>query len=120
MAYLEITLKLIVGLSILNVWLIRANKSTDWRGGDAKNIFEEFKTYGLPLWFTYVVGTLKVILAVMLIASISYPEVEQIAAYGIALLMTGAVVMHFKIGDPMKKSLPAFTFLVLSIVVILL
>jgi hypothetical protein len=120
MEYVDILLKLIVGLSILNVWLIRANKSTDWRGGDAKNIFEEFKAYGLSKWFTYVIGTLKVILAIVLIASIMYPEVEQIAAYGIALLMTGAVVMHFKIGDPLKKSFPAFTFLVLSIVITLI
>jgi hypothetical protein len=46
-----------------------------------------------------------------------YPQVELLAAYGIAILMTGAVSMHFKIGDPLKKSLPAFTFLVLSLAI---
>lgn len=120
MEYLEIALKLIVGLSILNVWLIRANKPTSWRGGDAKNIVEEFSAYGLPKWFTYVLGTVKVILALMLLASIYFPQTELIAAYGIAILMLGAVSMHFKIGDPAKKSLPAFTFLVLSVAIALM
>ncbi len=117
MEFVEIILKLIVGLSILNVWLLRANKPTEWRGGDANNITEEFKTYGLPKWFMYAIGTLKSILAILLLASIYYPQFELIAAYGIAFLMLGAVSMHFKIGDLPKKSLPAFTFLVLSLTI---
>ncbi len=117
MEILMIALKLIVGLSILNVWLIRSKKSTAWRGGDSNNITEEFKNYGLPVWFMYLVGTVKVGLAILLIASIFYPQVEAVAAYGIAFLMLGAVSMHIKISDPLKKSLPAFTFLVLSLVI---
>lgn len=120
MEFLIITLKLIVGLSILNVWLVRLNKSTPWRGGDAANIVEEFKNYGLPIWFMWVIGSLKVILALLLLVSIFYPQVEAIAAYGISILMLGAVSMHIKIGDPLKKSLPAFTFLVISLVIALL
>lgn len=120
MEILIIALKLIVGLSILNVWLVRSKKSTAWRGGDANNIEEEFKNYGLPLWFMYTIGTVKVVLALLLIASIYYSQVEAIAAYGIAFLMLGAVSMHIKISDPLKKSLPAFTFLVLSILIALL
>jgi len=34
--------------------------------------------------------------------------------------MLGAVSMHIKISDPLKKSLPAFTFLVLSVLVAVL
>lgn len=120
MEYLIIALKVIVGLSILNVWLIRANKSTAWRGGDAGNMVDEFKAYGLPVWFMWVVGSLKVILALLLLISIFYSQVEAIAAYGIAILMLGAVAMHIKIGDPLKKSFPAFTFLVLSVLIGLL
>ncbi|TVQ05404.1 MAG: DoxX family protein [Balneolaceae bacterium] len=117
MEYVDIVLKIIIGLSILNVWLVRAKKSTAWRGGNASNITEEFQAYGLPQWFMYSIGTLKVILALMLLASIFYPQVELIAAYGIAILMLGAVSMHIKIGDPLKKAVPAFTFLVLSLAV---
>jgi len=117
MEILIIALKLIVGLSILNVWLVRSKKSTAWRGGDANNIVEEFRAYGLPVWFMRSVGTAKVGLAVLLIASIFYQQVEDVAAFGIAFLMLGAVSMHIKISDPLKKSFPAFTFLVLSLVI---
>jgi hypothetical protein len=119
MEYLIIVLKLVVGLSILNVWLVRSKKSTAWRGGEATNIEEEFKAYGLPVWFMWVIGSAKVALAALLLASIHYSEFEAYAAYGIAFLMLGAVLMHVKIGDPIKKSFPAFSFLVLSLIIAL-
>ena len=41
--------QLIIALGILNVWLLRFNKATIYRGGSAKNMKEEFATYGLPM-----------------------------------------------------------------------
>lgn len=117
MEYLIIALKLIVGLSILNVWLLRAKKPTEWRGGNAANITEEFEAYGLPKWFMYLVGVVKSVLAVLLIASIHFSSLEYGAAVGIAILMAGAVIMHFKIGDPAVKSLPAGAFLVSAVII---
>ncbi|MBT8285509.1 MAG: DoxX family protein [Flavobacteriaceae bacterium] len=108
----------IVGLSILNVWLIQYNKPTRWRGGDAKTILEEFKVYGLPAWFCYVVGTLKVILAIMLLAAIWYPELKLAAASGLALLLAGSISMHFRINDPIIKSFPASLFLAMCLIII--
>ena len=43
--YVIIILKIIIGISILNVWLIQSKKTTKWRGGNAKNIIEEFEIY---------------------------------------------------------------------------
>lgn len=120
MEYVHIVLKLIVGLSILNVWLIRSKLQTPYRGGDASTIVEEFQAYGLPVWFMWIIGTLKVLLAIMLLVSVFYEQLGVVAAYAIAVLMLGAVSMHVKIGDPLKKSLPAFTFLVLSLAIALL
>jgi hypothetical protein len=117
MEYVIIALKLIVGLSILNVWLVRSKQPTAWRGGEAGNIAEEFKAYGLPVWFMWTIGSAKVALALLLLVSIFYAQFEAIAAYGIAFLMLGAIGMHVKIGDPLKKSFPAFTFLVLSLLI---
>ena len=111
-------LQAIVGLSILNVWLIQYNKPTRWRGGNSKTILEEFRTYGLPAWFCYVTGTLKVILALMLIGGIWYPGIKGIAASGLALLLAGSVSMHFKINDPLIKSLPASLFLIMCLIII--
>ncbi|MGB5429875.1 MAG: DoxX family protein, partial [Eudoraea sp.] len=61
MEYLTVAFQLIVGVSILNVWLIQANKATQCRGGSAKTIKEEFAAYGLPEWSLYVIGFLKVV-----------------------------------------------------------
>lgn len=117
MDYLIIALQLIVGFSILNVWLVQNQKNTRWRGGDATTIVEEFQVYGLPVWSVYVIGTAKVILALMLIASIWYPAVQFPAAIGLAVLLAGSVAMHFKISDPLIKSFPAALFLVMCLVI---
>jgi hypothetical protein len=78
---------------------------------------EEFEVYGLPMWFMNVVGGLKVVLALLLLVSIWVTSLEPVATYGIAILMLGAIAMHIKAGDPPLKSVPAFSFLVLSLLV---
>ena len=115
MDYISIALQIIVAISILNVWLVQNKKPTPWRGGNATTIIEEFEVYGLPDWMCYVVGTLKVLLAICLLAAIWYPDLKQPAALGLALLLLGSIVMHLKIKDPLKKSFPAFLFLVMSL-----
>jgi hypothetical protein len=117
MDYINLILKLIIGFSIINVWLFRFGKPTRWRGGDAPNMKEEFSVYGLPNWFMILIGTLKVVLSILLIVSIWISGIEAIAAYGIAALMLGAIFMHIKVGDPLLKSFPAFSFFVLSLFV---
>lgn len=115
MNYITIAFQCIVAISLLNVWLIQSKKPTQWRGGDATTIIEEFKVYGLPVWMCYVVGTLKVLLAIGLIAAIWYPELKQASALGLAFLLMGSIVMHLRIKDPLKKSFPAFLFLLMCL-----
>jgi uncharacterized membrane protein YphA (DoxX/SURF4 family) len=110
-------IQVVIALGIYNVWLVRFGKSTDWRGGTARNLKEEFAVYGLPGWFMGVVGFLKLLFATLLIAGIWFPAVTRPAAAGLAVLMLGAVAMHMKVKDPLKRSLPAFTMLVLSVIV---
>ena len=110
--------QVIVGCGLLNVWLLRFNRSTAYRGGTAANMLEEFAAYGLPVWSCYLVGFLKVISAFALLAGLIYPALVLPAAIVIALLMAGAVGMHLKVGDPFKKSLPALSVLVLSAIII--
>jgi hypothetical protein len=78
---------------------------------------EEFATYGLPGWFMTTIGALKITLAVCLLIGIWVPTITTPAAIGMALLMLGAVSMHVKVGDPLKKSLPAASMLLLSLIV---
>ena len=117
MEYICNLAQLIVALGILNVWLLRFNKATIYRGGAAKNMKEEFATYGLPVWFMWFVGGLKVLLALSLLVSFWKPELMRPAAIGMAILMAGAVGMHIKIGDALKKTTPALSVLILSLLV---
>ncbi|MFT5677770.1 MAG: hypothetical protein ACI836_001012 [Saprospiraceae bacterium] len=112
-----IIIKLIVSLSLLNVWLVQYNKPTRWRGGKAQTIRQEFEAYGLPSWMLYLVGFIKVGLSLLLIASIWFLELGDPAAIGLALMLTGSIIMHIKIKDPLLKSFPAALFLVLCLVI---
>ena len=120
MEYLEIAIKLTVGLSVLNVWLLRANKETPWRGGSAKSLNEEFAAYGLSETVMKLVGGIKIVLSLLIIGSIFYNPIETIGTAGMAIMMIGAIVMHLKIKDPIRRSFPAFSFLVLCVILLLI
>ena len=104
----------IIGLGLLNVWLLRAGNETDYRGGSATNLKDEFKAYGLPDAVFYTVGLLKISSGIALIAGIWMPKLILPAASVVLALMVGALAMHVKVGDPPKKSLPAFLMLAMS------
>tara|TARA_B100000900_G_C20120449_1_gene529712 strand:- start:105 stop:467 length:363 start_codon:yes stop_codon:yes gene_type:complete len=120
MELIKISIQIIIALSIYNVWIIRPKKSTIWRAGNAKNMTEEFETYGLSNWFMKLVGASKIALATLLLAGIFENDLVIIGATGIAILMICAIAMHLKVKDELKKSFPAFTFLVLSLLLIFL
>ena len=109
--------QIIIVLGIFNVWILRYGKETNWRGGEAKSMKEEFAAYGLPDGFMVFIGAAKIILALCLIIGIWIPLLVKPAATIMAILMFGAVSMHVKVKDPLQKSLPAFTILALSLIV---
>ena len=114
----KMALKIIVGLSLLNVWLLQYNKPSRWRGGDAKTMMQEFETYGLGNTLCYLVGFLKVSFSVVLIASIKYPSLELVAASVLGVLLTGSILMHIMIKDALIKSFPAALFLLFCLAII--
>ena len=107
-------LQAIVGLGLLNVWLLRRQSATAYRGGEAKNLKDEFATYGLPAPMFYIVGGLKIVCGVLLLVGLAYPPVVLPAAAVVAVLMMGAVAMHLKVGDPVSKFVPAALMLAMS------
>jgi len=104
-------LQLVVGLGLLNVWMIRRGGPTSYRGGHAQTLRGEFEAYGLPIWMFYLVGGLKVVAGLALIVGIWVPTLVRPAALLVAVLMVGAIVMHLKVKDPMPRSLPALAVL---------
>ena len=116
-AYIIIGLKIIIGISILNVWLIQPKKHTKWRGGDATTIIEEFNVYGLSKSFYVAIYFLKVSLAILLLASIQFDVLSLASSLGLAVLLLGSILMHVKVKDAWYKSFPAFLFMLMNLVI---
>jgi hypothetical protein len=113
-------LQAIVGTELLLVWVVRARWATSFRGGDAKTLKEEFAAYGLPEWFFYLIGALKIPSATLLLVGLWVPSVVLPAASVIVVLMAGALAMHFKIQDPPIKFRPAATVFLMSAAIVVL
>jgi hypothetical protein len=107
-------LQILIGLGLLNVWLLRSRSPTPYRGGTSTSLKEEFDAYGLPDAVFYVVGFLKVGASVALLAGLWVPQLVTPAAAIVSVLMVGALGMHLKIGDPLMRSVPALVMLLLS------
>jgi hypothetical protein len=122
MAWLSVgtVLQLVVGLGLLNVWLVRPRSATAYRGGEAASLKDEFAVYGLPVAVFYLVGALKIAAAVILIAGIGLDLPVRVAAGVVAALMVGALIMHVQVSDPLKKALPATVMLAMSVAVVVL
>ncbi|RPI02701.1 MAG: DoxX family protein [Zetaproteobacteria bacterium] len=109
--------QVIAALGIFNVWILRFRKPTNWRGGEAKTLTEEFQVYGLPGWSVVVIGFLKLLFAALLLAGIWLPALSRPAAVGLGILMVGAAAMHFKVKDPPQRALPALGMLALCVLI---
>ncbi|NNK64979.1 MAG: DoxX family protein [Gemmatimonadetes bacterium] len=115
---IQTALQLVVGLGLLNVWLLRSKSATSYRGGEAKTLKQEFAEYGLPEIIFWIVGALKVGSGLVLVAGVWTPLPVDVAAGIVAALMAGAVAMHIKVSDPMMKSAPAALMLAMCLAII--
>lgn len=120
MKYLKQFLILFVSTVVLNVWLLRFNKATIYRGGDATNMIEEFLVYGIEKPFLYLVGAIKIAAALGLLLGFFYKKFVIPCASIITVLMIGAVAMHFKVSDEAHKFFPAAFMLLCGLCIIIL
>ena len=75
---------------------------------------EEFAEYGMSENAMYAVGATKVTLATMMLIGHRVPRLVRPASAGLAALMLGAIGMHVKVKDPIKRALPAISVFTLS------
>lgn len=115
-------LEVVVGLGLLNVWVLRARSATAFRGGDSKTLRQEFAAYGLPVSAFYVVGALKVAAGLILLSALwlPTPTPARVAATVVAGLMVGALAMHIKVKDSASKSVPAALMLAMCVGIVVL
>lgn len=107
MKILKNILSLVVSLVVLNVWFFRFNQATIYRGGSASNMIEEFAVYGLSETMVYLIGGLKVLAALGLLIGFFKEKTIIPSASLMAILVLGAMYMHFSVADDAIKYLPA-------------
>ena len=96
--------QIIVALSIGTVWIFRFD-----------NIVKEFKQYGLSDLVRTLVGSTKIVLAILLVAGIWYPSLVLIPVLLMAFLMLSVQYFHFKVKNPWQKHFPSLVLLALCI-----
>jgi len=96
--------------------------ATSFRAEGAKNIVQEFQTYGYPMWVLKLTGFFKFLFSGMLLLSIMFPDARlaEGGAAGMIFLMVVAVVSHIKVGDALTNNLAAIIMLVLSVFVMVM
>ncbi len=118
--YIVYALQIIIAIGLVNVWLVRFHKPTKYRGGSANNMVDEFAVYGLPKWFTYLVGMAKIAIAICMIVGFWVPALVYPASVLLAVLMVGAISMHIKVKDSFIKAVPAILVFLMAFANILL
>ena len=116
MKYLKELLMLVVSLLVLNVWLLRLNQETIYRGGDALNMIEEFAVYGLSETMFYIVGALKILSATGLLVGFFYKKSIVPCASMISILDKIFELKELETLEPPRISL----FIYLSLLIELL
>ena len=110
-------LQLIVGASILFVWLFRTNVPTNFRVGQAQSLREEVTEAGFPDYVYDVMRIVKPIFAFFLIMGIVWNPITLPCMAFTTIFMIGAVVMHIKVRDNLIKMLPAVTLLLFCFII---
>lgn len=107
MIEIAMLLQIVVALTILNVWFLRAGKQTKFRGANARTLSEEFQEYGLSKRMYMLTSIIKPMLAVSLLVALFFPFMTKPSAISLSVFMLGALYMHFRVKDELKKYLPA-------------
>jgi len=80
-----------------------------------KDEVENFTTLGYPTYLMTIIGVWK-ILGVIVVILPKLPLIKELAYAGFFFVMSGAVISHLIVGDPIDKVLPAVLLLVLVII----
>lgn len=110
-------LQLIVGLSILFVWLLHAHVPTNFRVGQAQTLREEVVEAGFPDYVYDVMRIVKPIFAFFLIMGILWNPITLPCMAFTTIFMVCAVGMHIKVKDSLFKMIPALTLLLFCFII---
>ena len=83
----------------------------------SNEMVDDFDRFRYPQWFRVVTGAVEVGGALGLLLGLFRPLLTPLAGFLLSVTMTGAVVTHVRIKDPVKKSVPPAVLLGLALFV---
>jgi uncharacterized membrane protein YphA (DoxX/SURF4 family) len=86
----------------------------------AKYWVDIFKNLGLPQWFRVVTGFVQLVGAAVLIIGYWFAGAVAWAGIWLGITMLLACLTHFRVKDPIGKTMPAVVFAMLNIILILI
>lgn len=86
----------------------------------AKYWVEMFNHLGLPQWFRIVTGFVQLVGAVVLIIGYWFSGAVAWGGIWLGITMLLAYLAHVKVKDPFGKTMPAFVFAVLNIILVII
>lgn len=110
-------LQLVVGVSIMYIWILRTTKTTAFRVGDATTLQQEFTEAGFPDWLYDIMRIVKPIFAFLLVIGITYKPFFLPCMIFTTAFMIGAVYAHVKVKDSLFKMIPAVTLLMFCFII---
>ena len=110
-------LQLIIGISIMVIWIFRTTVASSYRVGAAQTLSEEFIEAGFTEGVYQVMRILKPIFAFLLVIGIVYQPFFIPCMTFTTLAMIGAVYAHVKVKDEIRKMIPAITLLMFCLIV---
>ena len=112
-------LSILVSVVVLSAWSFKLNQPSVFRGGDAMSMSEEFSAYGLNDSIMVVVGIVKILLALLLLAGgLKFTALQKPSAAIMSLFMIGAVYFHISISDGILPTLPSATMLLCCLLIV--
>ena len=118
-AIVAFVFKGMISCGIIYAWTIGYNRPSKFRGGNARNMKEEFAVYGFPNWVLPIARVVKLSLAICLLFGYFFPFLVKPVAFALAPIMLVAVMAHLEnFRDPLIKALPAYLILSFTIFLI--
>ena len=101
---------------IFTVWLALGMTSTGIvQLMHIKEEVDMFTHLGFPLYLLTIIGVCK-ILGVIVVLMPGFPILKEWAYAGFFITMSGAVLSHLIMGDPMNEVFPPFLLLILTLI----
>lgn len=104
---------------IATIWLALGMVSTGivqlLKQKEGPGAVESMTQLGYPMYLLIMIGVWKV-LGVIAVLIPKYPLLKEWAYAGFFFVMSGAIVSHIAVGDPVSELFPAILLLVLTII----